>query len=276
MSVAKQKRQKELETKRAIRQNRPKAAENHKYLITLAYDGANYGGYAKQKHKNTIQNVLEATLSKYFGTDIKTTEASRTDSKVHALNQKVMFELSQNIATEKARDQLNELLPTELIIKDLQPVGTNFHCRYDVKNKTYEYTISKHLDPRLINYAWVIEKALDVAKMRAASECLVGKHDFSTFKAAKATTDTSVRTVNFIEIDEYDTQILISINADGFLYNMVRLIVKALVDIGTGRQDVNYIQKLLVMDAKPDNLESAPAQGLCLMAINYKEIGTIL
>jgi len=269
MSIAKQRRQKDLEAKRAIRQHRPQTAASYKYLLTLAYDGANYGGYAKQKHKNTIQNVLEATLSKYFGTDIKTTEASRTDSKVHALNQKVMFEISQVVAVEKARDQLNELLAKDIIIMDLRPVATEFHCRYDVKNKTYAYTISKYLDPRVINYAWVVKEALNVDKMRLAGRCLVGQHDFRTFKSAKATTDTSVRTVNSIEIEEDDAKVVISINADGFLYNMVRLIVKALVDVGTGRQDVNYVQQLLERRAKPDNLESAPAQGLCLIAINY-------
>ena len=269
MSIAKQRRQKDLEAKRALRQSRPEVA-SYKYLITLAYDGSRYGGYAKQKHKNTVQNVLESALSQYFGTEIKTTEASRTDSKVHALNQKVMFEISQNIATEKARVQLGEMLPKDIIIKDLAPVSAEFHCRYMVKNKTYEYTISKEIfDPRLVNYAWVVEKSLDVAKMQAASRCLVGKHDFSTFKSAKATTETSVRTIHFIDIIETDNTIKVLINADGFLYNMVRLIVKALVDVGTGRKDVNYVQHLLELRAKPDNLESAPAQGLCLMEIHY-------
>lgn len=268
MSIAKERRQKELAAKRAVRQNRP-VTEVDKYLITLAYDGSSFGGYAKQKHKNTIQNALESTLSKYFGIDIKTTEASRTDSGVHALDQKVMFEISQKLNVTKARIQLNELLPKAIIIKDLQPIPTQFHCRYDVKDKTYEYVISKQTDPRQINYAWNVEKSLDLVKMEVASRCLIGCHDFNTFKSAKATTETSVRTVNFVEISENNEQILIRINADGFLYNMVRLIVKALVDVGTGRQNIDYVQKLLESRVKPDNLESAPAQGLCLMKINY-------
>ena len=269
MKVAKQKRQKSLAEKRAIRQNKVKPPEPFKYLIVLAYDGSNYGGYAKQKHKNTIQNILEATLKKYFDQDIKTTESSRTDAKVHALDQKVMFEVSEEIVVKKAQAQLNELLPKDIIITALTQVSREFHCRYEVVDKTYEYTICKKLDPRMINYSWFVDYLLDVEKMIASSRCLVGQHDFATFKSAKATTEGSVRTINFIEIHEENEKIFIRINADGFLYNMVRLIVKALVDVGTGKQEASYIKSLLDLKAKPDNLESAPAQGLCLMEINY-------
>lgn len=269
MKVAKQKRQKALAQKRALRQNKPQQPELFKYLMTVAYDGSRYGGYAKQKHKNTIQNVLEATLEKYFDCDIKTVESSRTDSKVHALDQKVMFKLSEEIMTEKAKTQLNELLPHDVIIMKLEQVKQDFHCRYDVVDKTYEYVIHKYLDPRSVNYAWFVPRALDIEKMIFASRCLIGKHDFNTFKSAKATTDTSIRTLNFLEIKEDDEKIYIRMNADGFLYNMVRLIVKALVDVGTGKREVAYVKDLLDLRAKPDNLESAPAQGLCLMEINY-------
>lgn len=270
MKVAKKRRQQELEAKRAIRKNKVKPQEPLKYLITLAYDGSNYGGYAKQKHQNTIQNVLEATLKKYFGQDIKATESSRTDAKVHALCQKVTFELPEKIILQKAQVQLNELLPKDIIITDLKQVPRDFHCRYAVVNKTYEYTIHGKLDPRAVNFSWFVEHKLDIDKMIEASRCLLGKHDFSTFKSAKATTDSSIRTINFLEINEENSSVFIRINADGFLYNMVRLIVKALVDVGTGKQEISYIKKLLDLKAKPDNLESAPAGGLCLMEINYE------
>ena len=269
MKVAKQRRQKALEEKRAIRQSRGQRPESFKYLITLAYDGSSYGGYAKQKHKNTIQNVLEATLKKYFDQDVKTTESSRTDAKVHALNQKVTFEFPEEIMAEKAQTQLNELLPKDIIITDIKPVQRDFHCRHEVVDKTYEYVIHRNFDPRAVNYAWFINQTLDIRKMIEASRCLIGKHDFSTFKSAKATTDTSIRTIHFLEIEGEDEKVFIRVNADGFLYNMVRLIVKALVDVGTGKQDISYIKGLLDLKAKPDNLESAPAQGLCLMEINY-------
>ncbi|MCL2559005.1 MAG: tRNA pseudouridine(38-40) synthase TruA [Turicibacter sp.] len=269
MKVAKQKRQKSLEAKRAIRQNKPKPKEPFKYLITLAYDGSDYGGYAKQKHRNTIQNVLEDTLKKHFGDNIKTTESSRTDAKVHALNQMVMFEQPVKIAVEKARAQLNELLPHDIVIVDLKQVHRDFHCRYEVVDKTYEYRIHSAIDPRLNHYSWYINQKLNIQNMHEASRCLIGKHDFSTFKSAKATTDTSVRTIHFVEIHEEADKVVIRINADGFLYNMVRLIVKALVDVGIGKQEVTYVRQLLEAQSKPDNLASAPARGLCLMAVNY-------
>jgi len=271
MKISQKKRQLDLEAKRVIRQNKEKAFEPIKYLITLAYDGSSYGGYAKQKHKNTIQNVLEATLKQYFNQEIKTTEASRTDSKVHALDQKVTFLLSEEMAIEKTKQQLNELLPKDVIIVKLEQVPSNFHCRHQVVNKTYEYTIGLgEVDPRQIRYVWFMNGTLNVEKMREASKCLIGEHDFATFKSAKATTDTSIRTIHFLDIEEEKGRVVIKINGDGFLYNMVRLIVKALVDVGSGKEDVGYIKHLLELQSKPDNLESAPAQGLCLMAINYE------
>jgi len=271
LSHKKKEKQQKLEAKRALRQSKEKASEPIKYLITLAYDGSSYGGYAKQRHKNTIQNLLEATLKQYFNREIKTTEASRTDSKVHALDQKVTFLLEEEVSVEKVKTQLNELLPKDIIIMDLQHVPLAFHCRHQVVNKTYEYTIGLgEIDPRQVRCAWFMDGTLSVEKMRKASSCLIGKHDFSTFKSAKATTDTSVRTVNFLKIEEEKGRVVIKINGDGFLYNMVRLIVKALVEVGLGRQEVDYVKELLELKAKPDNLESAPAQGLCLMEINYR------
>jgi len=270
MSAVKEKKRKALEAKRAIREGRVEQAEDvFRYLMTVAYDGARYGGYAKQKHGNTVQNMLEMTLEKYFGTKVKTTEASRTDAKVHALCQKVMFDVGQELSARKVLMQLNELLPRNIVIVDLVAVKLDFHCRYAVINKTYEYVIARNFDVRHADYVWYVAHALDVDKMREASRPLVGKHDFAAFKSAKATTDGSVRTVYFLEILERAGEVVIRINADGFLYNMVRLIVKALVDVGSGVEDVNYVERLLKLKEKPDNLASAPAQGLTLVEINY-------
>jgi len=270
MSKVKIRKRQELEEKRVLRQKKTEQKVKNKYLITLAYDGSSYGGYAKQKHKNTVQNVLERTLSDYLKTEIKTTEASRTDAKVHALCQKIMFEIDQKLELRKFQTQINENLPKDIIVFNIELVNHDFHCRYDVINKTYEYTITNKLDPRNIQYSWFINKKLNVDLMKKSSQCLVGKHDFATFKAAKATTDTSVRTINYLEINQKDENIIIRINADGFLYNMVRLIVKALIDVGSSSKHPSYMQTLLDMQQKPDNLESAPAQGLCLTEINYQ------
>jgi len=269
MSTVKEKKKKALDAKRAIRQNRVVTNESFRYLMTVAYDGSRYGGYAKQKHKNTVQNVLETTLQRYFGVIVKTTEASRTDAKVHALCQKVMFDIGEKLAISKVRGQLNELLPKEIVIVEFEHVNSDFHCRYAVVNKTYEYTIRQDFDIRAVNYAWYVGRDLDIKSMQEASRLLIGRHDFATFKSAKATTDDSIRTIYFLDVLEREKEVLIRINADGFLYNMVRLIVKALVDVGMGVEDVAYIEKLLNLKAKPSNLASAPAQGLCLMEVNY-------
>jgi len=269
MNTIKQKKQAALEEKRAVRQAKNKEVNSYKYLMTISYDGSRYGGYAKQKHKNTIQNVLEWTLAKLFHEDIKTTESSRTDAKVHALNQKVTFNLNKDIDVVKTKSILNEMLPRDIIIVELEKTLEEFHCRHHVKSKTYSYKISHTLDPRNRNYSWYLPKDLDIDKMREASNILLGTHDFSTFKSAKATTESSIRTVNYIEINKTGDGVEIIINADGFLFNMVRLIVKALVDVGSSKERVSYIKDLLELRQKPHHLESAPAQGLCLTDIYY-------
>jgi len=269
MASPKAKRVKDLQIKRAARASK-EVLPSFNYLMTLMYDGSNYGGYGKQKHQNTIQDTLNKVLSDYFKEEIVTIESSRTDAKVHALDQKVMFKLNRQINTNKVLSSLNDLLPSDIIIKDLVKVRNDFHSRYDVLNKTYMYQINQNLDPRLSKYAWYIKEDLNIQKMIEACQCLLGKHDFNTFKSGKAQSESSVRTINDISIIENNGLIEISINGDGFLYNMVRLIVKALVDIGLGKKDVLYMKELLDLKSKPDHLESAPAQGLTLMKINYK------
>ncbi|MEG0283946.1 MAG: tRNA pseudouridine(38-40) synthase TruA [Erysipelotrichales bacterium] len=268
MKVRDKKRQKNLAQKREVRANKD-SKQLYKYVMKIAYDGSLYGGYAKQKHRNTIQNNIEDALQEIFNFHVATTESSRTDAKVHAISQMVMFEVDEKLNITKFKNTLNEVLNKNIRVLDIQEKRMEYHCRYEVVSKTYEYTISKVEDPRLNNYAWYIGSNLDVKRMIRASKCLIGKHDFNTFKAAKATTDTSIRTINYLNIVEEDNLIKIVINADGFLYNMVRLIVKALVDVGLKNEDEDYIEKLLDLKGKPDNLESAPAQGLCLMEIIY-------
>jgi len=269
MGKRNERRQKELAGKRAMREQKvPKAV--FRYVMTVAYDGARYGGYAKQKHQNTVQNVLEAALKGYFKEEIKTTESSRTDAKVHALCQKVQFDWTEKILAQKVRGQLNELLPKDIMVLELEEVAPDFHCRHEVSHKTYEYRLTSALDPRNRDYAWFVEHPLDVEKMVAASRCLLGTHDFSTFKSAKATTDSSIRTLYALEVLAEKNEVVIRVKGNGFLYNMVRLIVKALVDVGSGKEDVGYVQRLLELREKPDNLASAPAQGLCLVAIDYE------
>lgn len=262
------KRQKELEIKRAARANK-EVLPSFKYLLTIAYDGSDFGGYAKQKHKNTIQNKLEEALEIVYGEFVSTTESSRTDAKVHALDQKVMFEVKQNINLTKLQNELNEMLKPKIIINKIEEIHNSFHCRYDVKDKTYEYTVSKVEDPRRHNYSWQIKDKLDLEAMREAVKPLIGKHDFTSFKGAKATTSDSIRTINYIEIEENDKEIVFRFNADGFLYNMIRILVHCLVEVGLKHQDTNYMKEILDLKNKPESLESAKANGLCLMKINY-------
>lgn len=262
------KRKKNLDIKRAARANK-EVLPSFKYLFSIAYDGSSFGGYAKQKHGNTIQNKLEKALEKIIGYYVSTTESSRTDAKVHALDQKVMIEINEKINIKKMQNSLNDLLNPEILIKSIELVSSDFHCRYDVKNKTYEYLIAKDYDPRYYNYSLYIKDELNIKRMNEALKCLIGTHDFKSFCSAKATSLTTVRTINYIEIIEEKNYIKFVYNADGFLYNMIRIIMHCIIEIGLEKESSNYLKEILELKEKPSYIESAPANGLCLIKINY-------
>lgn len=262
------KRHKDLEKKRAARANK-EVLPSFKYLLTIAYDGSSFGGYAKQKHGNTIQNKLEQALQELYGVFISTTESSRTDAKVHALDQKVTYETNIHLNMKKINNYLQNKLNDSIIIKDIEIVKNDFHCRYDVKDKTYEYTICKEQDPRHANYSLYMFDKLDVKLMEQASKALIGKHDFIAYRSAKATSTTTVRTINYIEFSEDDKFITIRFNADGFLYNMIRRIMYCLIQVGLNKQDVDYLKDVLSLQYENGELESVKANGLCLTKINY-------
>lgn len=268
--IREQKRAKDLAAKKAARANK-KTSSVFKYELVLAYDGYNYGGFARQKHKNTVQNKLDDVLSAFLKKEVKTTEASRTDAKVNALDQHVMIEVNEELNLKQLKAYLNENLDEDIQILHIHAKASNFHVRYDVKDKTYEYLIIKQNDIRFAKKAWYIDKKLDIMSIKEASKYLIGKHDFATFQNAKTTSDNSVRTINSIDVFEDDLFIHIQINADGFLYNMVRLIVHSLVQVGMNKKQPSYLQELLALRCKPANLESAPAKGLTLLKINYKK-----
>ncbi|WP_423363866.1 tRNA pseudouridine(38-40) synthase TruA [Mycoplasma sp. P36-A1] len=269
MKIRDQKRAKQLKEKREVRAQQQCLSSSFVYELIVAYDGYEYGGFARQKHKNTIQNILDAAISKYLKIDVKTTEASRTDAKVNALAQHVMITTKNQINVKEFKSFVNENLPNDIVVKQINQKNEKFHVRYGVKDKTYEYLISKNDDIRFVKKSWYITKKLDIIKMMEAANVLIGKHDFKNFCGSKATSTTSIRTINSIKIQEDDYFIKIIINADGFLYNMVRLITAHLVDVATSKITIDNTKLLLTLENKPSNLESAPAKGLTLLEINY-------
>lgn len=243
--------------------------------MCLDYDGSKYKGWQKQNQKgntvSTIQDKIEKVLSKMTGEEIQVIGCGRTDSGVHARNYIANFKTNSLMTTDEMLEYVNEYLPQDIGIQDLKDASERFHARYNVKSKTYLYTIdnNKFSDVFLRKYAWHIEKELDLEEMRKASNYLIGTHDFKSFTSLKAKNKTTLRTVNFIEIEENDNIITLKINGNGFLLNMVRIITGTLVSVGLGEIKAEDVKKILKATERAQAKDKAPAHGLCLLELNY-------
>ena len=247
--------------------------------LTLQYDGTNFSGYELQPGKRTIRSEIQKALFKLFKAHPKITNASRTDSGVHAVCQVVNFHIKSSIPTKRIAAALNSLLPEDIRVGEVQE-KTKFHARYDVKNKEYEYLIFNGaiLSPIFRNFVWQVKPKLDLAAMKKAAKALVGKHDFSSFCASRSDDKNFTRTIFKLSVGKKKIKIwdgselpVISfkVKGDGFLYKMVRNIVGTLVDVGLGKLNLADIKKILHGKDRRLAGRCAPAQGLCLIQVNH-------
>lgn len=240
--------------------------------LTIAYDGTNYCGWQIQPNGITIEEVLGKTLKKLTGEEIVIIGASRTDSGVHAMGNVAVFDTETTIPPEKIAVALNQRLPEDIVITKSEEVAGDFHPRYCDCSKTYEYHIINTRIPiptkRLTNY--FVSYVLDLEKMRQAASYLVGEHDFASFCNVRTDVESTVRTITALDILSEGDEITIRITGNGFLYNMVRIIVGTLIRVGRGFYEPEKVKEIL--DAKDRKAAgvTAPAHGLMLMEINYK------
>ena len=248
--------------------------------LTLQYDGAGFAGYEIQPGKRTIRGEIEKALKKLFKQKISIVSSSRTDAGVHALQNVINFWADHTIPTAKLSLALNACLPQDLRVLNAVTVGKNFNARFDAKSKEYEYLIfnGEILPPFLKNLAWLVKPRLKLSAMRKAVKHLIGKHDFSSFCAAGGDDKDHVRIIHSFVIrnssfviwgDSKWKVIKIKVVGNGFLYKMVRNLVGTLVDVGLGKLKAEDIRRIL--EAKDRRLagRTAPAQGLCLVKVNY-------
>ena len=237
-------------------------------IIKIEYDGTNYAGWQIQPHKQTIQGELEKALSQIFQEPIKVVGASRTDAGVSAMGQMSNF----HISNMKFRDlptlqkSLNAVLPEDIYVRQIKKVNDSFHARYSAKGKIYQYRILINPSPLRQRFAWVVKYNLDLLKMRSAAKLFLRNKDFSIFCKVKDK-DGQVK-MDSIRIKKIGDEILISIEANRFLYKMVRRIVGALTDVGRRHRSLDDI-KNSVKSIKHRTLMCAPAQGLILVQVKY-------
>ncbi|MCT4544391.1 MAG: tRNA pseudouridine(38-40) synthase TruA [Vallitalea sp.] len=243
-----------------------------KIMLTVAYDGTDYCGWQIQKNAITIEQKLTEACQKLFSREIKLVGASRTDTGVHALGQVVVFEVETSIPIKKIPYAINAYLPKNIVVRDAKIVTHNFHPRYNVNNKTYEYKIynAEFPLPQFNTYSYFYHKTLDVEKMKEASNYFIGKHDFKAFCSTGSSVKTTIREIYGCSVILEDDLIIIRITGNGFLYNMVRIIVGTLIEIGIGKKKpIDIIDIINSKDRKKAGV-TAPAKGLTLKEIVYE------
>lgn len=242
-------------------------------MLRVAYDGTEYCGWQLQPGRPTIEGVLNETLTRLLGETITVTGASRTDSGVHSLGNVAVFDTDTRIPAEKLSYALNQRLPDDIVIQESKEVAPDFHPRHCDSTKTYEYRILNREFPLPTERrdSYFTYRKLDVEAMREAANYIVGTHDFASFCAAHAQTETTVRTVYDCVVEKNGDMICIRVTGAGFLYNMVRIIAGTLIEVGYGARQPQEMQKILEACSRSAAGPTAPAHGLTMMGIEFKQ-----
>ncbi len=240
--------------------------------LIVSYDGTNYCGWQIQINGITVEEILNRELSSLLNEEIAVIGASRTDSGVHALGNVAVFDTYSKIPPEKMCFALNQRLPEDIRIQASCEVAPDFHPRFCDSVKTYEYRIlNRRFDiPTLRLYTHFVYMPLDVVKMQEAAKYIVGEHDFKSFCSARTQVTSTVRTVYALDIEKKEDIISIRISGNGFLYNMVRIIVGTLMKVGLGVYPPEHVKEILEACDRNAAGPKAPAKGLTLIGIEYK------
>lgn len=239
--------------------------------LIVAYDGTNYCGWQTQINGITVEEVLNKTLSGLLKEDIRVIGASRTDSGVHALGNVAVFDTESKIPGDKFSFALNQRLPEDIRIQESCQVADDFHPRFCDTIKTYEYKIlnRKFALPTERLYSAFVYYPLDVEKMQMAAAYLVGEHDFKSFCSSGSQVESTVRTITDISVAKHGEMISIRVSGNGFLYNMVRIIVGTLMKIGLGVWQPERMEEILNACDRNAAGPKAEARGLTLVEIRY-------
>lgn len=240
-------------------------------LLTIEYDGTNYSGWQKQPNVKTVQEEIEKAILQSLNQKVEVYGSGRTDAGVHALNQKAHFDLALPVPISKLSEILNNVLPDDIVIKKAEEVEPDFHARFSVHKKTYRYKIynSPVKNAFLATRVGVVKKPLDVDQMRECASLLVGEHDFQGFCSANTATDNFVRTIYDIIIAREGDFIKVDVSGNGFLYNMVRIIVGTLVDYSLGRLSLEDIKCALASGDRSKSGQTMSPHGLYLKDVEY-------
>jgi tRNA pseudouridine38-40 synthase len=245
-----------------------------KVRLTIEYDGTDFVGWQRQLNGRSVQEVLERGLEELCGTRVPVAAAGRTDAGVHALGQVVAFTPVRELPLKAYVRGLNGMLPHDVAVVDAQEVDDAFDPRHSASGKRYRYRISnrRNRSPLRRRTHWELFAPLDLAAMEAASRCLLGRHDFSAFRAADCEAKTAVRELRRLTIARgEDQELVIDFEGTAFLKHMVRNLVGTLVDVGRGKEKIAWVEAVLASRDRDQAGPTAPAQGLTLLEVQYRE-----
>jgi tRNA pseudouridine38-40 synthase len=242
-------------------------------MMLVEYDGTNYHGFQKQAGSGlaTIQEALEEALHLLTGEQITVTGAGRTDAGVHALGQTINFYTNSTIPVERFAYALNTFLRSDIITRSAREVPEDFHAQFKAISKSYRYVIYNALIPTALQrlYSFHVSMQLDLAAMQKAAGFLVGEHDFAAFRASGSSAKTSVRHVTRLEVQNKEPYIYITAEANGFLYNMVRIIAGTLIYVGKGKLTPEDVRAALVSGDRTMTGPTLPPHGLFMLEVRY-------
>jgi tRNA pseudouridine38-40 synthase len=241
------------------------------YKFLIEYQGSDFSGWQIQKNGRSIQQCLEEAVSTVARQKVRVLSSSRTDAGVHALGQVGSFQLASDVDVSRVEKSINAILPPEVVIRKLEQTSDQFHPIRDSKGKIYQYTIwhGYKAPPNLRHYCWTLPFKIDWSAIRSNCPVLIGKHDFSSFKAADSLTKTSRRTIYDMKIIKKDSLIKILIFGDGFLKQMCRSIVGSLVDVGAERMTSEEFKGLIETPCRGNVGQTAPPGGLSLVRVFF-------
>lgn len=238
------------------------------------YDGSSYAGWqrlGRQNKKPSIQYILEECISEYLGESIQIIGSGRTDAGVHALGQVANFHCRSRLPVDILRRNINSKLPEDIIILELEDVSKEFHSRYSAKAKTYEYRVDLREPPSVFTrkYVYHVSNAVNIEAMKKASDFLIGTHDFKAFSTDRKDKKSTIRTVESITINKHENELKIRITGDGFLYNMVRIIVGTLLEIGEGLRKPEDIPAIIKGNSRHLAGKTMSSHALFLIDVRY-------
>jgi tRNA pseudouridine38-40 synthase len=241
--------------------------------LVLSYDGTEFQGWQTQPGYRTVQETLEQAIAKLTGEErVRVNASGRTDAGVHALGQVVNFYTAAHYAPDVLVRAINANLPSDVIVREAADVPQSFDANHDAKLKLYRYVIHDGPVPDLFmrRYCCHSRHRLDDAAMRRAAEPLKGRHDFHSFETDWPNRMSSVRTITHLEVNRSGDCISIDVEADGFLYNMVRAIAGTLMNVGRGYWPVEKVAEILQAENRAQAGPTAPALGLFLVRVSYE------